>query len=113
MSKSWNDLLTSESFKMMGKSVFDEDIERELMDASIVGNADVVIEIFSTFMVDVNKPCKYGAQLHVIAHNGHASVPKVVNSTRVTRMNRIKIFDWVDCFDPGQTRVRSLPMSLL
>ena len=38
---------------------------------------------------------------------------KVVNSTRVTRMNRIKIFDWVDFFDPGQTRVRSLPMSLL
>ena len=31
---------------------------------------------------------------------------KVFNSTQVTRMSRIKIFDWVDFFDPGQTRVR-------
>ena len=67
VSKFWNDLLTSESFKMMGKSVFHEDIERELMDASIAGNTDVVREIFSTFMVDANKPCQYGARLHVVA----------------------------------------------
>ena len=32
---------------------------------------------------------------------------KVVNSTRVIRVNRIKIYDWVEVFDPGQTRVRS------
>ena len=33
---------------------------------------------------------------------------KVVNSTRVIRINRIKINDRVEVFDPGQTRVRSI-----
>ena len=33
---------------------------------------------------------------------------KVVNSTRVIRVIRINFLDWVEVFDPGQTRVRSL-----
>ena len=54
VSKSWNDLLTSESFLRRGKLVFCEDIQKELLLAAARGNVDTIRKFLSTFMVDVN-----------------------------------------------------------
>ena len=54
VSKSWNDLLTSESFQRRGKSVFCEDIQKDLLLAAERGNVDTIRRVLSTFMVDVN-----------------------------------------------------------
>ena len=54
VNNSWNKLLTSESFKKMGESVFQECLERELHQASEDGNLKGVKIILSRFMVDVN-----------------------------------------------------------
>ena len=54
VSKSWNNLLTSEPFLRRGKSVFCEDIQKELLLAASKGNMDTIIRVLSTFMVDVN-----------------------------------------------------------
>ena len=54
VSNSWNDLLTSESFKRMGKSVFCEDIEKEFCQISEKGNIKEAMILFSSFTVDVN-----------------------------------------------------------
>ena len=54
VSKSWRDLLTSESFLRRAKSVFCEDIQKELLLAAERGNVDTIIKVCSTFMVDVN-----------------------------------------------------------
>ena len=58
VSNSWNKLLTSESFKKMGKSVFREDIERELHEHSYNGNLMAVKSILSSGMADVR--CTWG-----------------------------------------------------
>ena len=54
VSNSWHELLTSESFKRIGKSVFQDDIERELLQASRVGNIKEVENMLAIGMVDVN-----------------------------------------------------------
>ena len=54
VSKSWNDLLTSESFLKRGKSVFCEDIQKELLQAVKRGNVELIRRVLSSFMVDVN-----------------------------------------------------------
>ena len=58
VSNSWKDLLTSESFKTLGKSVFREDIERELHEHSYNGNLMAVKSILSSGMADVR--CTWG-----------------------------------------------------
>ena len=50
----WRDLLTSESFLRKGKSVFCEDIHRELRLGASSGNVDTIIRVFSSFKADVN-----------------------------------------------------------
>ena len=40
VSRSWNDVLTSESFQRIGKSIFSEDICEELMQAAEVGTTE-------------------------------------------------------------------------
>ena len=50
----WHELLTSESFKRLGKSKFCNDIERELWHALDVGNTNMVRRLLSSGMVDVN-----------------------------------------------------------
>ena len=42
VSKSWNDLLTSESFLRRGESIFCEDIHKELLLAAERGNVDII-----------------------------------------------------------------------
>ena len=54
VSKSWNDLLTSESFLRMGKSVFCEDIQKEILRACVKGDVDIIQRVLSSFMVDLN-----------------------------------------------------------
>ena len=54
VSKSWNDLLTTESFLRMGKSIFCEDIQKDLQKAAWEGNTDVARKIISSGIVDVN-----------------------------------------------------------
>ena len=50
----WHELLTSESLKRLGKSMFREDIERELWHAVGLGNEQEVRRVLSCGMVDVN-----------------------------------------------------------
>ena len=54
VSKSWNDLITAERFQRLGKSYFQEEIERDLWTASDNGSLSGVKRILSSFMVDVN-----------------------------------------------------------
>ena len=54
VSRSWKDLLTSESFLKRGKSAFHDNIKLELRSATIYGNVGVMRDIFSTFDVDRN-----------------------------------------------------------
>ena len=53
VNKSWNDLMTSERFKVLGSSFFKFEIERDLWDASNDGSLSKVQGILSSFMVDV------------------------------------------------------------
>ena len=54
VSKSWNDLLTSESFQRKGKPIFSEDLEEKLQKAADEGNSDEVRKILSSGLVDIN-----------------------------------------------------------
>ena len=54
VNRAWHELLTSESFKRIGKSTFREDIEKELWLALFEGNAIEVRRVLSSGMVDVN-----------------------------------------------------------
>ena len=51
-SRSWNDLLRSESFQRKGKDVFCEDIQKKLQLAAEKGNVDIIRRFLSSFMVD-------------------------------------------------------------
>ena len=52
--KSWNNLLTSESFQRRNTSLFHEEIHKDLMLAVIKGNETVVERLLSTFLINVN-----------------------------------------------------------
>ena len=54
VSMTWNQLLTSESFRKIGKFVFREDIEKDLWSAIVWDNVDEVRRILSNGMVEVN-----------------------------------------------------------
>ena len=75
VSKSWNDLLTSESFQRKGKSVFCEDIQKDLLLAAERGNVDTIRRVLSTFMVDVNFMTEnHASPLIQAAFNGRKDV---------------------------------------
>ena len=75
VSKSWNDLLTSEYFLRRAKSVFSEDIQKELLLAVKRGNVDKIQSVLSSFMVDINFMTKRkGSPLILAADNGHRNV---------------------------------------
>ena len=80
VSNSWNELLTSESFKTMGTSVFREVIERELHEASEDGNLTEVRSILTSGMVDVN--CIGGrwdsTPLYHASWKGHTDVVRLL-----------------------------------
>ena len=79
VSKSWNNLLTSESFLKRGKYVFCEDIQRELRLAAERGNVDIIRRVFSSFMVDMNFMTE-GKEppLILAAQNGHQDVVQLL-----------------------------------
>ena len=54
VSNFWNELLTSDSFKRIGASLFLKCLEKELHEASENGNLMEVKTIITCFMVDVN-----------------------------------------------------------
>ena len=78
VSNSWNKLLKTESFKRKGKSVFREDIERQLHRASKRGKKKEVRKILSSGMADVN--CIGGRHketpLSYASRKGHKHVVK-------------------------------------
>ena len=80
VSKSWTELLTSESFKRMGKSEFQENIVRELLQATDDGNLKEVRGILSSGMVDVD--CIGGPDdqtpLHVASFYGQKDVVQLL-----------------------------------
>ena len=76
VSKSWNNLFTSETFLTRGKFVFSEDIQKELWLAAQSGNVDIMGKILSTFMVDMNFWTeRNGSPLILAAGNGHKDRP--------------------------------------
>ena len=83
VNKSWNELLTSETFKRKAKSVFQKEIKRDqdkLWLATCRGNTEELKGILSNGMVDVNdKKNVWGSTaLHVAAKYNHQEVVDVL-----------------------------------
>ena len=75
VSKSWNNLLTSESFLKKGKSLFCEDIQKELLLAAERGNMGIIKRVLSSFVVDINFMTeRNGSPLILAARNNHRDV---------------------------------------
>ena len=72
VSKSWNDLLTSESFQSRGKFAFCDDVQKELLLAAEKGNVNIIRGVLSSFMVDTNFMTEINqSPLLLAAENGH------------------------------------------
>ena len=79
VSNNWNELLTSESFKRLGKAKFHEEAQRELRHAIQIGDADEVGRVLSSGMADVNHLAgKQGRSLLYDAVNAQKSKIHVV-----------------------------------
>ena len=81
VSKAWNELLTSESYKQKGKCMFHEEITEEAWDAVWNGNAEAVRGLLFSGMVDVN--LKHSIYLEwtllcTAAWKGHSHVAKLL-----------------------------------
>ena len=78
--KDWEKLMTSESFREKGRSVFKEEIsedEYQLWNMAAQGNAKEVIALLSNGMVDVNR-----VQPHIHFHVSYGSTPLWVAAKR-------------------------------
>ena len=75
VNNSWNELLTSESFKGIGKAIFHKFIGADLIVACLVGNINEVKRIISSGMADVN--CIYGPHDATPLHYASWKVPKM------------------------------------
>ena len=79
VSRSWNDVLTSEPIQRMGKSVFGEDIVVELMQAAEEGTTNRVKRILSSGLADMNYFDEiYLTPLHEAARKGHKDVVQLL-----------------------------------
>ena len=79
VNRSWKDMLTSESFQRMGKSVFYEDIKKEILQEAKCGNTYAVRRILSSRLVDMNNLYTgNGTPLHVSACRGYKDVVKLL-----------------------------------
>ena len=80
VSKSWNDIMTTDRFHEFGNHSFREDIEQDLCQASISGSLSEVKSILSSFMVDVN--CMQGkyhqTPLYHASSNCHIDVVQLL-----------------------------------
>ena len=85
VSKSWYNLLTSESSQRWHKSVFREAIQEELLTAIKNDQTEVVREMLSNGMVDVeyiitdkNKPLWQFTPLGLAAFSGHGDIVQLL-----------------------------------
>ena len=79
VSKSWKDLLTSEYFLRRGKSIFCEDIQKELRLAAERGNVHIIRRLLSNFLVDINFiRGRKGSPIFLAAKNGHEDVVQLL-----------------------------------
>ena len=83
VSKTWNKLLTSESFQRKAKSVFSRAIledENKLRIASSFGNIDEVRKLLSNGMLDVNcvTGCHYSTPLCAATARGHKEIVQLL-----------------------------------
>ena len=79
VSKSWNDLLTSESFLRRSKSAFCEDIQEELLQATARGHVDTIQRVLTNFMVNINFLTKRKeSALITAAENNHNDVVQLL-----------------------------------
>ena len=82
VSRSWNDLLTSESFTIKGKALFSEDIRMELRFAARSGQSDMVRRILSSGMVSLvemnNSTARRASPLLLATVYGHKNVVKLL-----------------------------------
>ena len=74
----WHKLLTSKSFKRLGKSIFREEIEWELWHAVCMGNAFEVRRIISGGMVDVNYKQRDITPLYLASREGLKDVVQLL-----------------------------------
>ena len=82
VSRSWNDLLTSESFTIKGKALFSEDIRMELRFAARSGQTDMVRRMLSSGMVSRdemnNSTARRASPLLLATVYGHRDVVKLL-----------------------------------
>ena len=80
VSKSWNRLLTSESFKAKGKCAFREVMERQTFDAAWTGNTEELRRILSGGMADLTRWESKGSMppLCAAAHQGHSDMVQLL-----------------------------------
>ena len=81
VNKDWNRVLTSNSFQMKGKLVFNIEILEDtliLYHAAKRGERANVQELLSTRMIDVNITCSVWTPLMVAAHEGHQDIVKIL-----------------------------------
>ena len=79
--KDWEKLMTSESFREKGRSVFKEEIsedEYQLWSMAAQGNAKEVIALLSNGLVEVNNVQVGSTPLWVAAKRGHSHVVKLL-----------------------------------
>ena len=76
VSRSWNILLTSESFQEMAKPIFYHDLTIELWHACKKGNVQEVTNFFSSGLIDINHISKRHGRtcLSIAAENGQRGV---------------------------------------
>ena len=76
VSKSWNDILKTESFLKRGTTLFWEEIHDELRLAAKEGNVDTIISLLSSFQANVNYQGYHNGMtpLHWAAVKGHKDV---------------------------------------
>ena len=91
VSKVWNELLTSETFKRNAKYVFQEEIgneQKKLFNDTCDGNTEGVRKLLSNWMLNVNNwisPAFGSTLLHMPAQNGHKDVVQLLLNAGVER----------------------------
>ena len=81
VSHTWNEILTSEQYLRIGKSVFQEEISEDETKLSIAiekGDAAKVKKIISTRMLDINKKWFGWSHLYAAAYFGHKEVVQLL-----------------------------------
>ena len=74
--KTWSNLLASEWYQLMGESMFRDELQRDLWQASKQGHSKEVRKILSNFLVDINCAREYfhSTSLFEASSGGHKEV---------------------------------------